>query len=147
MTHPSRSPKAVAGEAPPPPPSTWEGGYMGKKDEEGGIVAILALVREDIIKDRATAKQAEDDAEAKYQKMKTEAEAQVKTLEGEITEMEGSIGSKEADVEAAETDISGKKDELGVVMKRIKESGTYAGSAAIRGGGSSDTVNSGRPLS
>jgi len=114
-------PEAVAGEAPPPPPSTWEGGYMGKKDEEGGIVAILALVREDIIKDRATAKQAEDDAEAKYQKMKTEAEAQVKTLEGEITEMEGSIGSKEADVEAAETDISGKKDELGVVMKRIKD--------------------------
>merc|ERR1719359_2028394 len=47
-----------AGEAPPPPPPTWEGGYGGKTGESQGIVAIMEMVHEDIVKDRADAKAA-----------------------------------------------------------------------------------------
>merc|ERR1719443_2000732 len=45
-----------AGEAPPPPPPTFEGGYGGKTGESQGIIAIMDMVREDILKDRADAK-------------------------------------------------------------------------------------------
>mmetsp|Transcript_100478 Transcript_100478/g.290248 ORF Transcript_100478/g.290248 Transcript_100478/m.290248 type:complete len:442 (+) Transcript_100478:3-1328(+) len=113
--------EVAAGEAPPPPPSTWEGGYMGKKDEETGVVAILGLIREDVLKDQQVAKQAEDDAETKYQEMKKEAEASVTALKDEITEMTGTIGGKEGEISSTESDISGKKDELAVVLKRIKD--------------------------
>ena len=44
-----------AGDAPPPPPPTWEGGYGGKTGESQGIVAIMEMVYEDIVKDRKDA--------------------------------------------------------------------------------------------
>jgi len=114
-------PQVVAGEAPPPPPSTWEGGYAGKQEEQTGIVSILTLIHQDILDDQAAAKQAEDDAEAKYQAFLTESEAQLTTLRNEITDMDGAIGEHATAITDAQADISGKQGELEAVMKRIKD--------------------------
>merc|ERR1719506_3075036 len=54
----------AAGDAPPPPPPTWEAPYGGKTGESTGILAILDMVHQDILKDQATAKKEEDDAES-----------------------------------------------------------------------------------
>jgi len=110
-----------AGKAPPPPPSTWEKTYEGKKDENTGVVAILGLIKEDIKKDYVHAKAGEDSAQAAYDKFKKEGDAQIKTLGGEITTLQGTISDKEGEVEAQEGDRTNKKGELGVVMKRIKD--------------------------
>merc|ERR1719498_1983318 len=59
----SKQPAVAAGEAPPPPPPTWEGGYGGKQGESQGIVAMLEMVYEDMVKDRATAKAEEEESQ------------------------------------------------------------------------------------
>merc|ERR1719252_236604 len=64
----------AAGEAPPPPPATWEGGYGGKTGESQGIVAIMEMVHEDIVKDRKDAKADEDAAQSEYDDFKKDSE-------------------------------------------------------------------------
>merc|ERR1719182_331475 len=60
------APEVVAGEAPPPPPATWEGDYGGATGESQGIVSVLDMIHEDILKDRSKAKAEEDDAQTKF---------------------------------------------------------------------------------
>merc|ERR1719473_1993785 len=68
----------AAGEAPPPPPATWEGGYGGKTGESQGIVAIMEMVYEDIVKDRKDAKADEDSAQKEYDEFKKDSENKMK---------------------------------------------------------------------
>jgi hypothetical protein len=72
-----------AGEAPPPPPPTWEGGYGGQQGEAMGIVAIMDMVKEDIIKDRADAKADEDKSQAEYDAFKMDSENHMMSLMAE----------------------------------------------------------------
>lgn len=114
-------PEVMAGEAPPPPPSTWEAPYKGKQEENQGIVAILTLIKEDIERDRATAKTAEDNAAQAFTTLETESTTQIGTLQGEVTTLEGTKSSKEGEVETAKEDRLGKKSELEAVMKKLKD--------------------------
>merc|ERR1719215_681491 len=72
-----------AGAAPPPPPSTWEGDYGGKTGESQGIVAIMEMVHEDIVKDRADAKADEDASQKEFDDYKKDSEARTKELQAD----------------------------------------------------------------
>merc|ERR1712138_324791 len=70
----------AAGDAPPPPPPTWEGGYGGKTGESQGIVAIMEMVHEDIVKDRKDAKADEDSSQSEFDDFKADSESKMKAL-------------------------------------------------------------------
>merc|ERR1719478_2005732 len=91
-----RQPTVVAGEAPPPPPSTWEAPYGGKTDESTSIIAILEMIMEDITKDIANAKAAEDKAQSEFDTFKEESLAQIETLNDSISELTATKSEKES---------------------------------------------------
>jgi len=111
----------VAGEAPPPPPSTWEAPYGGKTGESQGIVAILEMIHEDILKDQTKGKADEDKAEETFQAFKTNSEQQIDTLEGANTDLEGTKGQKEDDISTAKEQRGAKHDELNAVIAKIND--------------------------
>jgi len=111
----------VAGEAPPPPPSTWEAPYGGKTGESQGIVAILEMIHEDILKDQTKGKADEDKAEETFQSFKTNSEQQIDTLEGANTDLEGTKGQKEDDISTAKEQRGAKHDELNAVIAKIND--------------------------
>merc|ERR1719428_599794 len=111
----------AAGEAPPPPPPTWEGDYGGKTGESQGIVAIMEMVHEDIVKDRADAKADEDSSQKEFDSFKKDSEAKMKDLmdEKKATEKEmGGAETKKADTEKQRGTSKGKLD---AVLDKIKE--------------------------
>jgi len=73
-----KAPTVVEGEAPPPPPSTWGAGVQDTRSsgESQGIISILGMVKEDIIKDKTKAKDEEDQDEVDFQTFKTKSGAQ-----------------------------------------------------------------------
>merc|ERR1719487_2656099 len=85
----------AAGEAPPPPPATWEGDYGGKTGESQGIVAIMEMVHEDIVKDRNDAKADEDAAQAEFNDFKKDSEEKMKSLKAEREATEKDMGNAE----------------------------------------------------
>lgn len=111
----------VAGEAPPPPPSTWEAPYGGKTGESQGIVAILEMIHEDILKDQTKGKADEDKAEETFQAFKTNSEQQISTLEGANTDLEETKGQKEDDISTAKEQRGAKHDELNAVIAKIND--------------------------
>jgi len=111
----------VAGEAPPPPPSTWEAPYGGKTGESQGIVAILEMIHEDILKDKTKAKADEDKAEETFQAFKTNSESQISTLEGANTDLGDTKGQKEDDISTAKEQRGSKHDELNAVIEKIND--------------------------
>merc|ERR1719443_1443186 len=111
----------VAGEAPPPPPPTWEAPYGGKTGESQGIVAILEMIHEDIIKDQTKGKADEDKAEETFQAFKTNSEQQISTLEGANTDLEDTKGEKEDDISTAKEQRGAKHDELNAVVAKIND--------------------------
>jgi len=111
----------VAGEAPPPPPSTWEAPYGGKTGESQGIVAILEMIHDDIIKDQTKAKADEDKAEETFQAFKSNSESQVSTLESANTDLEDTKGQKEDDISTAKEQRGSKHDELNAVIEKIND--------------------------
>lgn len=111
----------VAGEAPPPPPSTWEAPYGGKTGESQGIVAILEMIHEDILKDKTKGKADEDKAEETFQAFKKNSEQQISTLEGANTDLEETKGQKEDDISTAKEQRGAKHDELNAVIAKIND--------------------------
>merc|ERR1719272_1356720 len=67
-----------AGAAPPPPPATFEGDYGGKTGESQGIVAIMEMVHEDIVKDRGDAKSDEDASQTEFDNFETDSNNKMK---------------------------------------------------------------------
>mmetsp|Transcript_42498 Transcript_42498/g.77122 ORF Transcript_42498/g.77122 Transcript_42498/m.77122 type:complete len:719 (+) Transcript_42498:55-2211(+) len=114
-------PKVVAGEAPPPPPPTWEAPYAGALGEQDGIVAILGLIKEDILKDQEKAKAEEDAAEKAYQTFVADSTSQIRKLEASIASMEGQKGEKEQSIESHLDLRLTKKSELDDVLSTMKE--------------------------
>jgi hypothetical protein len=116
-----KQPVIEAGKAPPPPPSTWDAPYGGKTEQGSGIIAILAMLHEDILQDQTKAKAAEDKAQAEFETFKKECEAQIEALSEAITTLEGTVASKEEEIEQeTELRLSAKK-ELFAVMTTIKD--------------------------
>jgi len=110
-----------AGDAPPPPPPTWEGGYGGKTGESQGIVAIMEMVHDDIVKDRKDAKADEDASQSEYDDFKADSEAKMKALNAEKEATEKRLGKAETDKTNTEKSRGTKKGELDGVLKTIKE--------------------------
>lgn len=110
-----------AGEAPPPPPPTWEGGYGGKTGEATGIVAIMEMVHEDIVKDRADAKADEDKSQAEYDAFKEDSEAKMKELMAEKESTEKEMGEAQTTKTDTESMRSTKKGELDAVLEKIAD--------------------------
>lgn len=119
--HGRQTPEVVAGEAPPPPPATWDKPYEGQQESSKGIIAILELVHEDILKDQSKAKAEEDEAEEEYQAFVKESNEQIKTIEDSITGLETTKADKESKVTSTKEDRASKKEVLTTVMKRIKD--------------------------
>jgi len=111
----------VAGEAPPPPPSTWEAPYGGKTGESQGIVAILEMIHEDILKDQTKSKADEDKAEETFQAFKTNSETQIQALEDANSDLTDTKGSKESDISTAKEQRGAKHDELNAVIAKIND--------------------------
>merc|ERR1719265_3091758 len=111
----------VAGEAPPPPPSTWEAPYGGKTGESQGIVAILEMIHEDILKNKTKGKADEDKAEETFQAFKTNSEQQISTLESANTDLTDTKGQKESDISTAKEQRGAKHDELNAVIEKIND--------------------------
>jgi len=111
----------VAGEAPPPPPSTWEAPYGGKTGESQGIVAILEMIHEDILKDKTKSKADEDKAEATFQAFKTNSETQIQALEDANSDLTDTKGAKESDISTAKEQRGTKHDELNTVIAKIND--------------------------
>merc|ERR1719198_887050 len=111
----------VAGEAPPPPPKTWEEPYGGKTGESTGIVAVLEMISEDILKDKAKAKAEEDKAETSFQDFKTNSEQQIQSLEDANSDLTDTKGQKEDDISTAKEQRLAKKDELETVIAKIND--------------------------
>merc|ERR1719265_1292594 len=110
-----------AGEAPPPPPTTWEAPYGGKTGESAGIVAILEMIHEDILKDKAKAKDEEDAAKAAYDDFKSDTEDQVGKLEDSISGLQDEQGQKESDIQDDTNGRLTKKNELETTLNKIAD--------------------------
>jgi len=111
----------VAGEAPPPPPTTWEAPYGGKTGESQGIVAILEMIHEDILKDQTKSKADEDKAEETFQAFKTNSETQIQALEDANSDLTDTKGQKESDISTAKEQRGAKHDELNAVIAKIND--------------------------
>jgi len=110
-----------AGDAPPPPPPTWEGGYGGKTGESQGIVSIMEMVHDDIVKDRKDAKADEDASQKEYDNFKTDSENKMKALKAEKEATEKRMGAAETDKTNTEKSRGTKKGELDGVLDTIKQ--------------------------
>jgi len=110
-----------AGKAPPPPPTTWSGEYGGKTEQATGIVATLEIIKADIDKDIASAKDAEDKAAAQYASFKTESEDQIKGLMDAVATLTGTKGAKEESVEQLTASRLDQKGSLIAVMGTISD--------------------------
>jgi hypothetical protein len=110
----------AAGEAPPPPPATWEGGYGGKTGESEGIVAIMEMVHEDILKDRADAKADEDAAQTEYDAFKKDSEEKMQQLKDDISKTEERMGRAEEEKENVTSERHTKKGELNAILDKIR---------------------------
>jgi len=108
-----------AGEAPPPPPTTWEAPYGGKTGESAGIVAILEMIHEDILKDRQKAKDEEDEALAAFENFKTDTDDQVEKLEDSNSGLQDEMGQKESDIQDNVNGRLTKKNELETTLNKI----------------------------
>jgi len=116
-----QQPAVTAGEAPPPPPATWGGDYGGKTGEATGIVALLGMVHEDMVKDRATAKAEEDQSQAAFDKFKKESNDQMNELNADMNKMEGTKGKAQSDKKDTNKARDTKAGELAAVMKLMKD--------------------------
>merc|ERR1719182_1398791 len=111
----------AAGEAPPPPPPTFEGGYGGKTGEAQGIVSIMEMVHEDIVKDRKDAKADEDASQSEYDDFKADSEAKMKALNAEKEATEKRLGKAETDKTNTEKSRGTKKGELDNLLEKIEK--------------------------
>jgi hypothetical protein len=109
----------AAGEAPPPPPPTWEGDYGGKTGESMGIVAIMEMVHEDILKDRADAKADEDKSQKEYDAFKEDSEEHMESLMDEKEATEKDLGNAETKKSETEKERDTKKGDLDAVLEKI----------------------------
>lgn len=117
----SKQVPVVEGEAPPPPPTTWEQPYGGKKGESTGIIALLEMVHEDIIKDQKKAKEEEDQSQKEYDEFEKESTAEMKELQDEADKQEGIKGKKETDRTDTIKERKTKKGEWDAIMKKMAD--------------------------
>jgi len=110
-----------AGDAPPPPPSTWDGDYGGKTGESQGIIAIMEMVYEDIVKDRRTADADDSASENEFTHFKNDSEDKIGELNGEKESTEKRMGAAETKKNDTEKSRRTQKGALNAVLEKIKD--------------------------
>jgi len=100
-----------AGKAPPPPPSTWEEpAYKGAQGESDGIIAILDMIKEDILQDITKAETEESEAQAEYDKQKKDIEVAMQASKDAVSDYKEEKATHEKDiVEKGELKTTKKK--------------------------------------
>jgi len=111
----------AAGDAPPPPPATWEGDYGGKTGESQGIVAIMEMVQQDIVKDREDAKADEDSAQKEFDAFKKDSKDKMSELKDEKDQTEKDMGNAEQKKVDTEKQRATDKGELDAGLQKIKD--------------------------
>ena len=96
-------------------------GYGGKTGESQGIVAIMEMVHEDILKDRADAKADEDAAQTEFDNFKKDSEAEMKELNNAIKTTEKDKGKAETDKTDEEKERRTQKEALDAGLKKIAD--------------------------
>merc|ERR1719188_470543 len=112
--------ESTAGEAPPPPPKTWTEAYKGKTEETEGILAILELIRDDILKDISKAEEEEQAAVTLYSKTKTNLDSQRDALTNGIIALTSDKNGAVQDISDKTGERSLLKGELKVILDAIK---------------------------
>jgi len=102
-----------AGAAPPPPPATWDTGaeYKGA-GEQGGIVGILELVKDDMKKDAAQSATEEKQAVKDFNEAKSDLEGEIKACGTTIDAYTKDKADKEKTLAEKSTERGTKKTEL-----------------------------------
>jgi chromosome segregation ATPase len=108
-------------EAPPPPPATWDGDYGGKTGEAQGIVSIMEMVHEDIVKDRADAKADEDTSQEEFDNFKQDSEDKMKSLNAEKEATEKRMGKAETTKGDTTKERTTEKGNLNGILKKISD--------------------------
>merc|ERR1719161_1245545 len=86
-------------------PETFEDEYKGKVDSSKGILGLLEVIASDFDRTVDTTKDAEDTAQAEFEKAEADTNADIATKEAAKT-------SKESDKETKEADLTTLKDSL-----------------------------------
>jgi len=110
-----------AGKAPPPPPATWEAPYAAGTQEGKGIVAILGMIKEDVLEDIEKAAAAEEKAENEYLAFAKETKAAIGELEAAIVELKATASDKASEAEEQKKTRLTVKASLDAVMKTLKD--------------------------
>lgn len=73
------------------PPPTFTGSYGGRSSESGGILAILSMIKEDMIKAGGAGHEEEAFSAAQYRKLRAQNENNMAALEREEAALEGEL--------------------------------------------------------
>merc|ERR1719247_3750671 len=114
-----QEPVAQPGEAPAPPPSADFS--ASTKGEHQGIVAIMEMVRDDIIKDQKKAKAEEDEAAERHATFISDCEASIKSMEETIADLEGGVAADESSRTDEETTKATNQEELKATLAFLKD--------------------------
>jgi len=110
-----------AGKAPPPPPSTWDSPYGGKTSESTGVLAILSMIKEDVLRDIASADAAEQKAKEAYDALTADLSAEKVSREEDITKMGLEKAGKLGEHTETESARALSKSDLDTMLKMIAD--------------------------
>jgi len=110
-----------AGQAPPPPPTTWDSPYGGRTADSTGILAILSMIKEDILRDIASADAAELKAKEAYDALAADLNAEKVSREEDITTMSQEKAGKLGEHTDTESARATSKSGLDVTLKMIAD--------------------------
>jgi chromosome segregation ATPase len=109
-----------AGQAPSAPPPTWEHSYAGGTNESKGILAIMQMIKDDISKDLAQTRAAEQAAIKSFEEAEQNLHDQVEALGDQISSLDERKASSLGEVEEKKGARSSANDQLGVTMEKLK---------------------------
>jgi len=111
-----------AGTAPVPPPPTWESAeYTGAESEQGGIIGIMEIVKEDIEKDISSGEKEEADSVKAFEKEKQDLEDEIEATKTAIDDlMQDKAGQEKIGTDKTKERAT-KKGELEGQVKLYKE--------------------------
>jgi hypothetical protein len=112
----------AGGEAPPPPPPTWdaEASYAGKQGEGKGIIAIMDMVYEDIIKDLNDAKADEESSKKEFEEFEDVSKAHMAKLLADESRTSAEAGRAMEDKVFEEEQRTADKKTLNEVLSTIE---------------------------
>merc|ERR1719287_252246 len=107
-------------------PETFsDGGYGGRKSENTGIVAILGMIKEDMVKEMAKSKEDEAASLAAYQKLYDESAASMQALEDKKTTLQSDVAAvvkQITDTNAVHFDTEESKSATDDMIEGLKSS-------------------------